>query len=119
MSEFTADAKVVFAEVPHGSQSSRSAISQGACGMCLATLEQPLIQVTAKEVKQVTGLNNATKDEMIAWATKRYPTAPWLGKGKTILKKNEHLADAIASIEAGIESEQFRSALVLLKAMAA
>lgn len=105
---------LVIAEVPVGSQSSRAMASYGMCAMLLAACPRPLIEVTPNEVKLASvGSKLASKEEVIDWAFSLYPNAPWLvrnSKGKkTLVKKNEHLADAIAAIHAGVQTEQFRA----------
>lgn len=117
LTEFLKGVKVVFAEIPVGSQSARAMTSYATCIMALATIEQPLIQLTPKELKLATvGDREASKDEMIEWAGGAFPHAPWdRNKSGEILKKNEHLADACGAIIAGLKNEQFRSAVQLMK----
>lgn len=121
--EHTKSAALAFAEVPVGSQSARAMASYGMCLGILAACPIPLIQVTPTEVKLAgAGIKTASKEEMIAWALKKYPGANWLryqqnGKG---FKKddpssaNEHLADATAAIEAGILTDQFRQTVAMM-----
>lgn len=78
----------------------------------LAAIDKPLIQVFPKDVKMASvGIKDACKEEMIAWAMKKYPNAPWLMrklKGKMVpIAANEHLADAVAAGEAAMLTEQF------------
>ena len=117
-------AKVVFAEVPVGSQSARAMASYGVCCGVLGALQAggiSIIEVTPLEVKMATvGKKTATKDEMIAWATALYPNAPWpryREHGQLVLSaaKAEHMADAIGSIHAGFKSNQFQQLMQLLK----
>lgn len=90
---------LIFAEIPTGSQSARSAKSAGICLGILAGIEN-LRGVTPVEVKQAAGLKRtATKAEMIHWAKSLYPNLNWYNK-----LKDEHLADAIAVIHAGLKS---------------
>lgn len=84
----------------------------------LASCPVPLIQVFPKQVKMATvGLKNASKEEMIEWATVKFPNAPWLTrklKGKVVhIAANEHLADAVATLYTGLRSEQFSQATAL------
>lgn len=86
----------------------------------LASCPIPLIQVFPAEVKfKATGVRSATKGEMIEWAMKRFPDAPWRMrklKGKMVpTNANEHLADAVASINAGLDSEQFKQAIAMFR----
>lgn len=114
---------IAIAEVPVGSQSSRAMASYGMCLGILAACPIPLIQVTPNEVKMAgAGVKTATKEEMIEWATGKYPSAPWLmqqrGGVNKYLGKNEHLADAVASIEAGIATDQFQQLIAMMRATA-
>lgn len=118
---FVEDVSMVFVEVPVGSQSARAMASYGICIGVLSSIRKPLIQVTPTEVKvAVTGSKTASKEEMIAWATNAYPDAPWLTtkrNGKLVLtNKNEHLADAVAAVHAGIVSDPFIQAIAILGA---
>jgi hypothetical protein len=104
---------LVCVEIPVGSQSARAMASYGMCIGIIASIKQPLIQVTPTEVKQAaTRSKTATKAEMIKWATDTYPDAPWLTvrrKGALeYVAKNEHLADALAAIHAGVKTDQFK-----------
>jgi len=108
---FVADCSLVFAEIPTGAQSARAALAFGVAIGILAACPKPLIQVQPFETKLATvGTKTASKEEMIEWATTRFPNAPWLrarsGK-KQIVNANEHLADAVAIAHAGIETDQF------------
>lgn len=103
--------EVTFAEIPSGTQSARASFALGiALGMIASVRPAPL-EVTAREVKMNSvGIASATKDEMIEWATELYPTAPWMKqRNGNILKTNEHLADAVAIIHAGLRTAQFLS----------
>jgi Holliday junction resolvasome RuvABC endonuclease subunit len=111
------------AEVPTGTQSARGSFSNGGCCMMLAFVREeiPLIQVDPKEVKlAATGHKYGGKEEMIEWAVAKFPTAPWLTrkfKGKVqLLNDNEHLADAVAAVHAGIRTDQFKQAVSLMRA---
>jgi hypothetical protein len=117
-------AKLAFVEIPVGSQSARAMASYGICIGVLASCPIPIVQVTPTEVKLAgAGHKTATKDEMIEWAVAKYPKAPWLKvkrKGKVeIVAKNEHLADAIAAIHAGVLTDQFRQVASLMSAIKA
>jgi len=110
-------AKVIFVEVPVGSQSARAMASYGICVGVLGAVQAegiPLIEVTAFEVKKAfTGNKNATKDEMIAEAVKLYPAANFPTHGGRITAKAEHVADAIAAIHAGVLTPMFQNLLRL------
>lgn len=115
-------AHIAIAEVPVGSQSARAMASYGMCVGVLASCPIPLIEVTATEVKLAgAGKKTASKEEMIAWAAKRFPTAPWLTQKKlgqlNLISSNEHLADAAAAIIAGTQTGQFLQVLAMHRAM--
>jgi Holliday junction resolvasome RuvABC endonuclease subunit len=115
---------LAIAEVPVGSQSARAMASYGACIGVLAGCPIPLIQVTPSEVKLAgTGYKSGTKEEMIEWAMNKFPAANWLltkRLGKMVpVAANEHLADAVGAIEAGIHTDQFKQAIALLRGMRA
>lgn len=107
--------KVVFVEVPHGSQSARAMASYGICigvlgGLLCQGVE--IIEVTALESKLVmTGKKDATKEQMIDAAKAYYPNANW----PKSMAKAEHVADAIAAIHAGVRTAMFQSILRLYK----
>jgi Holliday junction resolvasome RuvABC endonuclease subunit len=111
-------------EMPVGSKSARSMASYGICVGVMASCSIPLIQVTPTEVKvAATGNKNATKQEMIEWAVEKYPDAAWLrykSKGQMELTaSNEHLADALATVYAGILTDQFKQAMSIVTSIAA
>lgn len=111
---------VAIVEVPVGSQSARAMASYGIVVGILASCPITIIPVTPTEVKKAGyGVASATKEEMIEWATGVYPDAPWLRVKKTqaLLGKNEHLADAVAAIHAGIETPEFASSVAMLRSL--
>jgi Holliday junction resolvasome RuvABC endonuclease subunit len=119
MREHTHDAVMVFAEVPVGSQSARAMASYGLCVGVLAGCDRPLLEVTPTEVKLAgAGVKTATKSEMIEWATEKHPEAQWLTvkrQGKQVfVDANEHLADAVAAIYAGIRTQEFKRAAAMM-----
>jgi Holliday junction resolvasome RuvABC endonuclease subunit len=108
------------AEIPTGSLSARGTMSNGIMIGALASLRKPIIEVLPADVKKATvGVKTATKEEMIEWATANYPDAGWITmkrKGEAVLvKKNEHLADAVAILHAGVRSQQFRETLAIMQ----
>lgn len=117
----TADQQFAFVEVPSGSQSAQAARSLGIAVGVLAACPIPIIEVSPMEVKvAVTGDRKikASKADIIAWAVERWPNAPWLrmkgGKqAGRILNDNEHLADAMATVMAGIATPEFQRLLTL------
>lgn len=89
--------------------------SYGVCIGILGGITIPTIQVTPTEVKLVaTGSKTASKQDMIDWAVKQYPNAKWLTKTQkgitSLVSKNEHLADALATIHAGVLTDEFNTA---------
>ncbi|PLC44494.1 hypothetical protein C0Q88_07390 [Ralstonia pickettii] len=116
--------QIAVAEVPVGSQSARAMASYGVCIGVLAACPIPMIQVTPSEVKMAGfGVKTATKDEMIEWALQTYPAGPWLTRktqGQLVpIAANEHLADAVAAVHAGILTDQFRQATALMRGLKA
>ncbi|QDH83945.1 hypothetical protein Axy10_054 [Achromobacter phage vB_AxyP_19-32_Axy10] len=114
--------KVIFVEVPHGSQSASGMKGYGMCIGILGALRAqgiPFIEVTESESKKLfAGDRNATKDMMIQAARSWYPTANWpMHSGKINASKAEHMADAIAAIHAGVRTSQFQQLIRLLKAV--
>lgn len=121
LESFCIGQQVAFAEVPSGSQNAAAARLLGVAVGVLASCPIPVIEVSQLEVKMASvGKKKATKEEMIAWAVELYPEAPWLRdkKGK-LLNANEHLADALATVEAGVRTEEFRRLISLVSAQSA
>ena len=105
--------QVVIAEVPFGSQSARAAWGLGIAVGILASLEG-LVEVSPREVKAATGEPHADKDYMIEWAMEKHPEAPWAwrkykGTLISVSSTNEHLADALAAIYAGLKTKDFKT----------
>jgi Holliday junction resolvasome RuvABC endonuclease subunit len=122
MVEACQGASLAIAEVPVGSQSARAMASYGVCVGVLAACPIPLIQVTPSEVKLAgTGYKSGTKDEMIEWAMSKFPAANWLltkRAGQMVpVAANEHLADAVGAIEAGIKTDQLKGILSLMRGL--
>ena len=118
------DAQAVFVEVPVGSQSARAMASYGICvGVlgALRTIGIPFFLITPEEVKLATGLTaKASKAEMIEWASITYPQADWpMHAGSINASKAEHMADAVAAIHAGVNSQQFKQLLAMMNPMRA
>lgn len=112
--------KVIFVEVPVGSQSANGMKSYGMCVGLLGAfraLNHQIIEVTPTENKiALTNDKTASKDQMIKAAHSHYPEANWLMKGGKLLNKNEHLADAVGAIHAGVNLPAFQNLIKLLKA---
>lgn len=121
--EHIQDAFAVFAEVPVGSQSARAMVSYGVCVGVLGALKNegiPLIELSPNQIKKVVGIKDASKSEMILWASGAHPEAPWptinrLGQAKIVEGKAEHMADATAAIYAGVASQEFQELIRLHK----
>lgn len=110
------------AEVPTGSQSARASWSLGIAVGVLAACPIPLIQVTPTEVKVATvGTKTASKEQMIEFAMREHPKAPWkMRKVRGELRPtndNEHLADAVGCVYAGLKTDQFAQAVSLYRGM--
>lgn len=110
-------AKAIFVEVPVGSQTARAMTSYGICVGILGTIRSmgvPLIEVTPLEVKKVfTGDKLATKEKMIAMAVSLYPDANFPKYRGEVSGKAEHVADAIATIHAGVRTPVFQNLMRL------
>ena len=115
-------AQAIFVEVPIGSQSARAMASYGICVGVLGALRAtgiPFFEVTPNEVKLAgAGFKNATKQDMIKWAMDKHPEANWptyKQHGSVVVSeaKAEHMADATASIYAGIAGNAFQQMLSL------
>jgi len=111
-------ARVVFVEVPVGSQSARAMASYGVCVGVLGAIRAegiPLVEVTPTEVKECfTGDKTATKTAMIAEAVKLYPDANFPTHRGALTAKAEHVADAIAAIHAGVLTPLFQQIMRLI-----
>jgi hypothetical protein len=124
MIEACDDASFAISEIPFCNPAGYAGanFNSGLVTGVLASCPIPLIQVFPSEVKQkATGVRSATKGEMIEWAMGRFPNAPWRMrtlKGKRVpTAANEHLADAVASINAGLDSQQLQQALAIYRGM--
>ncbi|WP_315729896.1 hypothetical protein [Bradyrhizobium sp. SZCCHNRI2010] len=119
-----------FAEIPSGAQHARSSYGFGVAVGVLASCKIPLFEVMPLETKLGSvGRKSAEKPEIIAWAAERFPEAPWLryeadtfNKKKELVNRagglhldNEHVADAIAIVQAGLNLQEFKQLLAMLK----
>ena len=106
---------VVCIEVPHGSNSVRSAVGRGVCTGVLASLRAstptPFVLVNAFKTRKVISTEGpVSKEDAIAWATGLYPDAPWpRHNGKITNAKAEHMADAVTAIHACLNLPEFTS----------
>lgn len=115
--------QAVFVEVPVGSQSAAAMKSYGICLGILGAMRaagKPFFLITPDEVKKATGgASTASKKHMIEWAMKNYPNLDWpmqTKKGVTsvVAGTAEHMADAVAAIHAGVNSQPFKQLLALM-----
>lgn len=122
--DVTPGVHAIFVEVPVGSQSARAMASYGMCVGILGGLRAsgiPFFEVTPIEVKvAATGNKTATKLDMITWATQTHPEGNWPvymrnGVPKISEAKAEHMADALAAIYAGINSNPFKQSIQMMR----
>ena len=97
------------AELPVGSQSSRAMVSYAVCISLCAVLSHgdgknttPLLSVTPYDIKKkVSGITEASKEEVINWVKENYPQAyEWVGKYPK--SKQEHICDAIVAVHCAV-----------------
>lgn len=109
---------IMFGEIPSGAQDARASFAFGGVTSMLSGLSTyyDLSVVTPAQVKvAATGNKFADKEDVIAAMYKLYPNAPWItGKkanamdittpsGLYLTNANEHLADAVAVVIAGLK----------------
>jgi hypothetical protein len=119
--EFTKDCVLTFAEVPFGGQSYDAVLGFGIVIGIYASLSVRPEEVAPAQTKiAAVGTRTASKEEMIDWAFRLYPDAPWLTTkrgGKMVpTKANEHLADGCGVVHAGIKLPSFRQAIAIIAA---
>lgn len=111
--------RVSFVEFPVGSQSASAMKSYGATlgiGGYMRTSGIIVIEVQAKASKKaLTGDPNASKAKMIEAAMALYPDAGWKYHHGKLTNDNEHMADAIAAIHAGVITPEFQDLMKLLQ----
>lgn len=111
--------RVSFGEFPVGSQSANAMKSCGVAfgiGASMRANGIIVIEVTAKASKKVmTGDPEASKAKMIAAAMELYPDAGWKYHHGKLTNDNEHMADAIAAIHAGVITPEFQNLMGLLQ----
>lgn len=111
-----------FLEVPSGGQDYKSVLGFGIVIGIYAGLDPvPVCEVSPNETKlAAVGTRTASKQEMINWAVEKFPNAPWRTrklKGELVpTNDNEHLADAVAVICAGIRTPAFQQTIAMLNA---
>jgi len=106
---------LVFVEVPSGAQNANAAAGLGIAIGVLASIRQPIIEVAPIEVKRLFTSKRQTvsKAQVIHWAFKEWPKAPWLTHGGKRTLNNEHLADACATIAAGVLTPTFKQIVAM------
>lgn len=107
---------MTFAEIPEGAQDANAAMALALVMGVLCACPNRLVEVRPREVKAITGFPTADKESMRQWAYARYPNAPWKTYGGKRTKDNEHLADAVATVEAGLRHPMFRQYAGLMTA---
>lgn len=122
LEQYYPEAELIFSEIPQGSQSAKACTALGIAVGIVASGPLPIIEVTAFEVKKnAVGKKTASKGEMIEWATSLYPLASWKVKSRkgkiTYTADNEHLADAIGVIAAGVKTTQFQQVVNMYKTL--
>lgn len=108
------DADVIVAETPIGGRDSAAALSYSICISIIATLNvayTKVFEVTPGEVK-LNVCKDASKAEMIQWATNMHPEAPWKyktqkGRKSIVSGFAEHVSDAIGALYAAANKPQF------------
>lgn len=115
------DCAVVFLEVPSGGQSYSAVLGFGIVIGIYASLTIPVVEVSPSETKlAAVGTKTASKQEMIEWATQKFPQADWRKRklhGKFVITNdNEHLADSVGIMHAGIQTPSFRQTIAMMKA---
>lgn len=106
----------IFGEVPSGSQSAKAARSLGIAVGILSCLKTPLIEVSPFEVKdRFVGDRQASKDKIIRHAASLYPSLPWKRIKSGFSGSNEHAADAIGAIIAGVGTPEFKQMLAAIR----
>lgn len=110
VSEFIEGSDIVTVEVPTGSQDAKAATARGVClGVIGSVRTDKFIYVTPQSVKKIIGKPDATKAEVVQWASERHPEAPWPKWGNKInISQAEHMADAIVSIYAAAQTKEFK-----------
>lgn len=110
---------IAMIEVPVNSQSARAAWTLGIALGVLAACPIPIIQLSPLQVKLASvGHKQASKQEMINWAVKMYPNAQWAKRKGVPIQSNEHLADAVGAIHAGIKQDDFQQLRAVLRGQA-
>jgi Holliday junction resolvasome RuvABC endonuclease subunit len=103
---------IIFAEIPSGTKSARASWALGISVGIVASCPLSPIEIKPVETKMASvGNSKADKKQMIARAYAKYPDADWKRvrdkpTGRVTLA-NQHTADAIGVIHAGLLTPQF------------
>ena len=109
MRVFCYGSRIAIAEVPEGSQSAAASMALGIATGLLCACPLPLVDVSPYDVKKASvGKATASKEEMRQWAYGKFPNAPWLNQKGRKTQANEHLADALAAVYAGVRTQLFK-----------
>lgn len=115
--------KIIFVEVPSGTQSARASWTLGiTVGILASVMARPiqLVQVAPQPVKlHFAGSKTASKQQMIDTAMERHPHLPWRLHRGNPTNDNEHLADAVAILEYGLSLPETKGFLELARLMRA
>jgi Holliday junction resolvasome RuvABC endonuclease subunit len=107
--------ELVFVEVPSGAQNANAAMGLGIAVGILGSIKAPIIEVAPIEIKRLFTPRQeiVPKARIIKWAYDAWPQAPWLTHGGRRTLNNEHLADACATVVAGLVTPTFKQLLAL------
>lgn len=118
LTEWCYGSTIAFAEIPSGAQSAAAAKGLGIAVGVIAGCPLPLIEVSPTEVKRLFGEKGpVSKAQIITWAMKTWPQAPWLKHNGKVTLANEHLADALAIVMAGMKTQEFQRLMALQNAI--
>lgn len=113
--KYAKDADIVCVEVPVGSQSARAMVSYATCTAIIGALIAMglnVVAVTPTEVKQVVGIKDASKRQVIEWVSMKHPLAPYptyKRGGQNLISegKAEHVCDSVVAIYAAMKKKRF------------
>lgn len=114
--------KIASSEIPSGAKSANAAHAFGIVLGIIAGLTVPVVEVSPREVKLATaGKATADKEDIVRWAVGKSHGWPLVWKTTNrandweimfddayVTKDEEHMADALAGVQAAVDGEQFR-----------
>lgn len=108
--------ELVFVEVPSGAQNSAAAAGLGVAIGVLASIHVPIIEVAPMEIKRLftNRKEKVPKKTVISWAYACWPGAEWITTNGKRTLANEHLADACATVVAGIKTPTFLQLMAMM-----